>query len=534
MKSWNLRSKTVSSLSVRAVKLFIAFLLAVCVGTPAFSQSFSKPQSSTKRVLLPEAARHFGISTSWKPAEWKVSLARGNHKAEILIGSDRLMVDGSLMDLSEPVLAREGSISMELEDATDLFSRLLDRTVTETEIYSAGLILHRHATVTDGGFIRNVHHVSYPRFTRLIINISADRDIKDVNVRCIEGFGVLTVEIPDSRFAKLAEPIDIGDGIVEHVEFAHTGADASLIIDTVAEKIEYDLQKFDDPPRIVIDVALPSPAIVTDYFGHSMLPPEPSGWPEPQVDLTPEHFPLTTVVIDPGHGGKDYGAQGPTGLFEKEVTLDIALKVRELLKERLGLKVVLTRTGDYFVSLKERSATANHAKDGAPADLFISIHTNAHRSSKIGGFEAYYISDAIDEDAKATAALENAVIEFERDMNGVNTSVESSVIPILWDLQFTNFISQSSEFASIAQREMGRRLKTRNRGVRQAPFIVLAGVAMPAILIEVGFISNRVEEANLKTTDFRKECAEALVSAITILKERDELRLGQLDEGSNP
>jgi N-acetylmuramoyl-L-alanine amidase len=376
--------------------------------------------------------------------------------------------------------------------------------------------------------------VSYPRFTRLIINLSADRALEDVEAQVSESPGLLTVDIPEARFARQAEPLDVGDSVVELVTFAHEGADARLIIRTVAENVTYEIQKYGDPPRIVMDIKPSAPTIVTDFFGTSLLPPQPDGWTEPQPDSGEERFPFTTVVIDPGHGGKDKGALGQGGLFEKEVTLGIALMLRDLIKERLGLDVVLTRSGDYFVSLKERTAIANRAKDGMPADLFISIHTNAHINPKVGGFEAFYIADAIDPDAEATAALENAVIEFERGMNGVDEHVESSLLPILWDLQFMNFVSQSSEFAALAQREMGTRLDTRNRGVRQAPFIVLAGVAMPAVLIEVGFISNRVEEAKLKTVSFRTACAEALASAVAVMKERDDLQLGRLEENANP
>jgi N-acetylmuramoyl-L-alanine amidase len=230
-------------------------------------------------------------------------------------------------------------------------------------------------------------------------------------------------------------------------------------------------------------------------------------------------------VIDPGHGGKDNGAQGRAGLFEKEVALGIALKLKRLIEAQPGLRVVLTRTSDYFVPLKERTAIANHAKDGMPADLFISVHTNAHKSAKVGGFESFYISDAIDLDFDATAAFENAVVELEADSDD---PLAAALVPILWDLQFTEFVSESSEFASLTQKELGRRLTTRNRGVRQAKFIVLAGVAMPSVLVEVGFISNLVEEAKLKTSDFRNKCAAALDAAVSGFKKRRDVKLGLL------
>ncbi len=515
------------------VKAFLACLLTLCLLHPVYAQSLSTGDSSIQRVLVPEAARHFGIETLWKPAEWKLSLIVGEHRAEILIGSDRLIVDGHLMDLSEPISAKDGSISMPLQDSLNLFSRLLERDITAAEMSSAGLILQQQTKASESISIRSVHHISYPQFTRLIANMSSERAVEDVEVRCTEGIGRLTVTFPRARFARLENPIEVDDQIVELVEFAQNGVDAVLTVRTITEKYRYEVQKYDDPPRVVIDISAFSPPLITDYFGNSLFR-QPDRLSKPEPPRRPDRFPFTTIVIDPGHGGKDHGARGRGGLVEKDVALDIALELKELIEADTGLDVVLTRTGDYFVSLKERAAIANHAKDGLPADLFISIHTNAHADPTISGFEAYYISDAIDPEAEATAALENAVIEFEREMNGSNDPVESSLIPILWDLQFTNFISQSSEFATLAQTELGKRLDSKNRGVRQAPFIVLAGVAMPAILIEVGFISNRAEEARLKTTVFRIECAEAIVAAVTAMKERHEIKLGQRDKDAIP
>jgi N-acetylmuramoyl-L-alanine amidase len=298
-----------------------------------------------------------------------------------------------------------------------------------------------------------------------------------------------------------------------------------LIVKTVPEDIKYEMQKHNDPPRIVVDISPAAPQIATDFLIGSDLPTRPNGWTEPDLVAPKEKFPFTTIVIDPGHGGKDKGAQGRGGLYEKEVTLGIALELKKLVEERAGMKVVLTRTGDYFVPLKDRTAIANHAKDGMPADLFISVHTNAHKSPKVGGFESFYISDSIDPDAEATAALENAVVDFEA---GAGNTLPTPLTPILWDLQFTEFVSESSEFAAFAQKELAERLNTRNRGVRQGQFIVLAGVAMPSILVEVGFISNRVEEAKLKTSDFRNKCAGALAAAVSEFKKRRDVRLGLL------
>lgn len=515
----------------RAFAMLIALSFVAGLSSPASAESLRQVHAAEQRVPLPEAARYFGVETSWKPAERRLSFTHEGHRAEILIGSDRLMVDDYLMVLSSPVVAAGGSIGMSLADSAEMFSRLLGRDVTEKEISSAGLIPRRRSDASEANLIKNVRHISYPRFTRLIINVAGERSVEGIDVKCLKGARTFTVELAQSRFMQSADPIEVGDRIVELVEPVQTSADAKLIVRTVPEEIDYEVQKHDDPPRVVVDIKTVEPAIVADFPDDSILKPQPEEWAEQQPIHEPQQFPFTTIVIDPGHGGKDQGARGRGGLLEKNVTLDIALKLKELIENDPGMKVVLTRTGDYFVSLKERTAIANHAKGGAPADLFISIHTNSHKSPKVGGFETFYISDSVDPGAEATAAMENAVVDLEWDMDD---SVESTLTPILWDLQFTEFISESSELAFIAKKELGERLNTRNRGVRQAQFIVLAGVAMPSILVEVAFISNRIEEAKLKTADYKNKCAEALAASVAAFKERYETRLGLLNRKSNP
>jgi len=515
---------------LKALAIALTLIFVAGFSLSALSESLHEAARAGKKVALPEAARHFGVATSWKPDEWKLSLIGQGHRAEILIGSNRAIVDDYLLALTAPVTADDGTVSMAIEDSAKLFSRLLEREVTEAEISSAGLVFSRRAGATENTILKTVRYISYPRFTRIIINVSGDRPVEDIEVRCLEGAKTLTVELPNSRFMQLDEPIEVGGRIIELIESVQTSADAKLIVRIVPDEVKYEIQKHDDPPRVVVDIRPASPTIVTDFLTSPSLPARANGWAEPEPIAPRRLSPFTTVVIDPGHGGKDNGARGRGRLYEKEVALAIGLKLKELIEERAGMKVVLTRTGDYFVPLKERTAIANHAKEGMPADLFISIHTNAHKSPKVGGFEAFYISDAIDPDAEATAALENAVIDFERGPDGV---ADTGLTPILWDLQFTEFVFQSSELAYAAQEELGKRLNSRNRGVRQAQFIVLAGVAMPSILVEVGFISNRVEEANLKTADFRNRCAQALAAAVSAFKERRDMRLGLLKEEPN-
>ncbi len=216
------------------------------------------------------------------------------------------------------------------------------------------------------------------------------------------------------------------------------------------------------------------------------------------------------VVLDPGHGGIEIGAVGPSGLQEKDVTLDLARRIRRELTRGSAVDVVLTRDEDRLVGLDERSGIANHNR----ADLFLSMHLNASGRRNAAGAETYYLAtDATDDEARTLAALEN-------DAAGVHASPAASGSPtntidlVLWDLAQNQYLAESSQLAESVQRGLNELAGTRDRGVRQAPFRVLMGATMPAILIEVGFISSPEEEELLRGVEHRDRIARAISGAI--------------------
>ncbi len=220
----------------------------------------------------------------------------------------------------------------------------------------------------------------------------------------------------------------------------------------------------------------------------------------------------TIIVIDPGHGGVEDGAIGPSGVKEKEITLDLARRLKYLLRSvDRSVNVVLTRDEDRLVGLDERAAIANHNK----ADLFLSIHLNASRGNRASGAETYYLSSAAtDDEARILAALENQSADSTpRPM--ITAGAEHKTLDlVLWDLAQNKHQATSSALAESVQRHMNELTGTRNRGVRQAPFRVLMGATMPAILVEVGFISNAREEAKFKRSDYLDQVASALTNAV--------------------
>jgi N-acetylmuramoyl-L-alanine amidase len=225
---------------------------------------------------------------------------------------------------------------------------------------------------------------------------------------------------------------------------------------------------------------------------------------------------LRTIVIDPGHGGLAVGTAGPNGMYEKEITLDIAARLRELIYRRLGLQVILTREADIDVDNIERTEKANYWN----ADLFISIHANSYRASEIRGPETYFLSDrASDAMARAAAEQENGTVMVASQTEQSEPG-DPALEFILWDLAQTQHLRASSLLAETIQNDLTRLWGLPDRGVKQAPFTVLRGATMPAVLVEVGYLSNPQDAAALTDPEFRQRIAESLYRSITGFRER--------------
>ena len=224
------------------------------------------------------------------------------------------------------------------------------------------------------------------------------------------------------------------------------------------------------------------------------------------------------VVIDPGHGGADFGARGASGALEKDVVLEVARRIGASLVAA-GLEVVFTREDDRFVTLPERSEIANRAR----GDLYLSIHANSAEDGEAHGPETYFLSiEASDEEAMRVALTEN-------DVFGQEAAVPDSddiVAGILGDLILSDHMRGSSEIATAIQRNLAR-LNGASRGVKQAPFVVLTGVNMPAALIEIGFITNPAEARRLRTRKYQEAIAEAVVGAVRGYRDARHALLGK-------
>ncbi len=247
--------------------------------------------------------------------------------------------------------------------------------------------------------------------------------------------------------------------------------------------------------------------------------PDPVDPRAAELQPAPEKDDRLTVIIDPGHGGVETGATSASGLHEKDLVLDVALRLRRHLEREAHLRVILTRDSDRDLGLEERTSLANHHK----GDLFVSIHANASERTDAHGAETFFLSPAAsDDDARRTAAFENDTLGLDNRNRPANDALKM----ILWDLAQVEFLAQSSELAESIQDELNQLLKIENRGIKQAPFRVLTGAAMPAVLVEIGFLSNPSESEMFRDADYKDRIAAAIGRSILRFRRNIERRAG--------
>jgi len=234
----------------------------------------------------------------------------------------------------------------------------------------------------------------------------------------------------------------------------------------------------------------------------------------PEV-TAPKRFTIKTIILDTGHGGKDVGAVGPAyGSKEKLLALQLAKKIKSIL-EANGMRIIMTRGDDNFISLEKRTDIANKSN----ADLFVSVHINASRSRLLRGFECYYLSNATDDNARVLEAFEDSSLKLSDSADAMHSS---QLDKTLWDMSLTENRMESAELAGYICSSVEESLVIKNRGVRTARFYVLKHTNIPSILVEGGYISNRYEEQQLKNPAVLDRLAEAIARGILRYKKRYE------------
>jgi N-acetylmuramoyl-L-alanine amidase len=273
-----------------------------------------------------------------------------------------------------------------------------------------------------------------------------------------------------------------------------------VVLEGVAGPARAAATTADNVTSIAVEVA-GAPGTAPDT---SAAPPPPP--PPPTSDpiaLTPRRA-FQTVVIDPGHGGEDVGVRGEGGAEEKQLTLDVARRLRQRIETRLGLRVILTRDDDRAAPLDVRAAMANNSK----ADLFISLHANGALAPKVAGAEVFYLRlDREGEDVRRDAAAEALSLPV---LGGGRRAIEV----VRWDLAQAAYVDSSAVLAGLLEEELRRRVPMSPRPVQQAPMRVLTGAAMPAALVEMAYLTNPEQATVTQTDEFKNAVAEALYDAI--------------------
>ena len=231
---------------------------------------------------------------------------------------------------------------------------------------------------------------------------------------------------------------------------------------------------------------------------------------------------IDVIVIDPGHGGKQYGAVGRDGTREKDVVLEIGKRLARLIRKDKQFKVIMTRDHDETVTLEQRAKIANEAG----ADLFISIHANSNVKQQVRGWNVFYLAPARNDSARGVAQFENSSFLRDQEVSDENNNNDTDdlyndpVLSILNEMIMTEFQAESQDFAKMVDKEFRRSLQTPARGVDMAGFFVLNKVFTPSVLVECAFISNRTEEKLLKSKDYQDDIAESIYKAILRFKEK--------------
>ncbi|TBR21769.1 N-acetylmuramoyl-L-alanine amidase, partial [bacterium] len=383
---------------------------------------------------------------------------------------------------------------------------------------------------------------TYPDHTRVVLELAEGLGVQSDR----RGVGGYEVSIPNGVI-DWSERVEVHDGVVDVVHLAQDARQARLSVALLEGADGVKQTELSGPRRLVIDVARrkgaprdsgpagaslpetpdslkpekpeePKPVVVAKP--PSPQPSPASGRGQGEGKAVPAKEPVAPVpakakpaekaryriAVDAGHGGKDAGATGRRGTLEKDINLYAALELAKLLEEEGRFEVMLVRQDDTFVKLGERSKMANEAH----ADLFVSLHSNAHPSRAESGYEVYFLSErASDPEAERLAEFENSVLALETSP-GQADEAEG----ILFQLARTEFMNDAGELAGLVAKNLATRVDLGNRGVKQAAFYVLRGAAAPAILVEMGFLSNERDEAKLESAKYRRRLVEGLYAGI--------------------
>ncbi|MBI4650739.1 N-acetylmuramoyl-L-alanine amidase [Candidatus Desantisbacteria bacterium] len=475
-------------------------------------------------ISIDDVVRVFRMVKYWHPNNQKLVLEYEKYSIEMIIDNTQIIVEKDnnkkIIEINDPPLIINGKIMVPMTFVYNNIASMAGKKILWDQ---------KTKTLKVNKFVYNITNLraqTYKNFTRIAIDIAKEMEYrieKQISTR-------LSVIIPGGIADTLKCKSEINDALIKEIISFQNKDDAVIYIDFKDKASTYKSFLLTNPYRIVIDISggegikvknekyeTTLPVVkAKDFNTTSIQVKEVKEVKEEKQKISSisggkqeeTNKKISIIVLDPGHGGKDPGAIGPSGLKEKDVVLKIAKELKNLLVKHLGTRVILTREGDYFVSLEGRTHTANFNH----ADLFISIHTNASFKARSQGFEVFYFAAGMNIDPYALAVVmkENSVMQMEE-----KKSLQMSDIDIIvYDILQTEYVKESKNFAAIAQRALDQKLDNRNRGIKQGPFFVLRNARMPSVLVEASFITNRKDEENLKSNEYISKIARALYDSV--------------------
>lgn len=368
--------------------------------------------------------------------------------------------------------------------------------------------------VAGTGMVSDMRYWSNPDYTRIAVSVDREVQFEYHQLPAIREASVpprLYIDLKGTHVAPGVRDIPIGDGLLKMARIGQYRADTVRVVLDMESIKDFKIFTFSNPFRIIIDVKGDRREELTRPR-ETVLAPLVASTPVAKVEPVEQKKPpkqaigkVRRIVVDPGHGGHDPGAMGSNGTREKDVVLQIALKLAKLLRDELGLDVVMTRSTDVFLELQERTAIANQVG----ADLFVSIHANAALNRNVSGIETYYLNLAKTEKAAQLAAKEN----------GTSLEKVSLLQAVLFDLMANYKLNDSAHLADEVQKALYHKIGNgypgvKNLGVKQGPFYVLVGATMPSILVETAFLSNEKEEGRLRDPQYQEMTAAGILEGI--------------------
>lgn len=427
-----------------------------------------------------------GGRITWFPALKLMTININDRTARLVIDDLSLEIDKKVIPLEIPARIIDNRVMIPLE-VINIIAEVDIKWDNQTKTLFINAIRP---------YLLQVRSYSHPDKTRVVIDLSEETEFRADKLTNPDRI-FIDVMGSIAKIEDTSKQLEINDGVIKAVRTAQFNQEITRIVFDLYKDARYELFSLAEPDRVVIDIFKSGEAAVIS----ETIPVKPEVKPAPAPVITGKRV----VIIDPGHGGKDPGAIGPTGLRESEVTLGIALNLEKLLKAA-GIPTYLTRSKDEFVFLEDRTKFANQ-KNGF---VFVSIHANSvlkHRPSA-EGIETFVLS------SKYIGASARDVADRENRASRAHPEVDTDLALIIADLEESANIKYSLDFAEIVQKKLVNYLKLVDRGVKQAPFVVLKGANMVAVLAEIAFISNPEEEKLLKNSEFRQKSAQGLFEAI--------------------